>query len=63
MSEPVDKPATPSTTSWRRPTRRLFVALLGGAAAAIALPKIASPKSPRAQTRAGSGTTRWIGHC
>jgi hypothetical protein len=63
MSEPDDKPAKPATVSWRRPTRRMFVALLGGAAAAIALPNLASPKSPRVQTPAGSGTTRWIGHC
>ena len=59
MSAPDDKPAKPSATSWRRPTRRMFVALLGGAAAAIALPKVAPAKSPRVH----AGTTRWIGHC
>ena len=49
-----DKPTTP----WRPPTRRAFVAMLGAAAAALALgdqrPKVDPPRP------AG---TRWIGHC
>jgi hypothetical protein len=46
---------------WRPPTRRAFVAMLGAAAAALALreqqAKDDPPRSPR------TGTTRWIGHC
>jgi hypothetical protein len=49
-----DKPKTP----WRAPTRRAFVAMLGAAAAAIALRENADPPLSTA-TR----TTRWIGHC
>jgi hypothetical protein len=59
MSAPDDKPDDKPVSSWRRPTRRMFVALLGGAAAAIALPKVAPAKSPRVH----AGPTRWIGHC
>lgn len=55
MSAPDDKPAT----GWRRPTRRMFVSMLGAAAALLALPAIEPAKSPRT-TPPG---TRWIGHC
>ena len=52
-----DKPTTP----WRPPTRRAFIAMLGAAAASVALrdkrPKDDPPRST------WSGTTRWIGHC
>ena len=48
-------------TPWRPPTRRAFVAMLGAAAAALALRENApSSRAPRS-TR--TGTTRWIGHC
>jgi hypothetical protein len=53
-----DQPKVP----WRPPTRRAFVAMLGAAAAALALRDKARlggdpPRSP------WNGTTRWIGHC
>ena len=43
--------------TWRPPTRRMFVAMLGAAAAALALreqqaPPVRDPRLPR-----------WIGHC
>lgn len=46
--------------TWRRPTRRIFVTMLGAAAAALVLPKVAPTKSPRTTA---TGKTRWIGHC
>lgn len=45
---------------WRPPTRRAFVAMLGLAAASLALrekPEVTPPRSTWA------GKTRWIGHC
>jgi hypothetical protein len=46
---------------WRPPTRRAFVAMLGAAAASLALrekrPKDDPPRSSH------TGPTRWIGHC
>lgn len=58
MSERDDDPTpTASPPTWGRPTRRLFVAMLGAAAAAIVAPKIAPAKSTR------STVPRWIGHC
>ena len=49
-------------STWRPPTRRAFVAMLGAAAAAVTLRSTQQPETdpPRA-TR--PGTTRWIGHC
>jgi len=58
--------AKPKAT-WRPPTRRAFVAMLGAAAAALAVRETAlrSTESrnddPPRSTR--TGTTRWIGHC
>ena len=52
-----DKPKTP----WRPPTRRAFVAMLGAAAAAIALRERVQNADP--PTATATGTTRWIGHC
>ncbi len=46
---------------WRRPTRRAFVAMLGAAAAAIALREKRKQADPPRST--WTGTTRWIGHC
>ena len=51
MSDDTKKPM------WRPPTRRMFVAMLGAAAAALALREQAPPpaRDPR--------LPRWIGHC
>lgn len=49
---------------WRPPTRRAFVAMLGAAAAAIALRETRSREQPRDPPRSPwTGRTRWIGHC
>ena len=48
-------------TTWRPPTRRAFVAMLGAAAAAFALREKAQLTDPPRST--WTGTTRWIGHC
>jgi hypothetical protein len=59
-------PATP----WRAPTRRAFVAMIGAAAAALAVRNreaLAPPAAPAEPERPWhnpwSGSTRWIGHC
>lgn len=64
MSQPT-RNATKSP--WPPPTRRAFVAMLGAAAASLAVRDHASPKHrepdedrPRSSF---TGTTRWIGHC
>jgi hypothetical protein len=46
---------------WRAPTRRAFVAMLGAAAASLAL----RDRKPEADPlrRTATGKTRWIGHC
>jgi hypothetical protein len=46
---------------WQPPTRRMFVAMLGAAAAAFALKDSEKPISP--VERITNGKTRWIGHC
>ena len=46
--------------TWSPPTRRMFVAMLGAAAAAFAI-RETKPVEPPRQTWAGK--TRWIGHC
>ena len=57
------------STTWRPPTRRTFVALLGAAAAALAVgPRVAAaqPVKPSAPTPAATPVrkkTLWIGHC
>jgi hypothetical protein len=51
-------------TTWRAPTRRAFVAMLGAAATALAV-----ERSVRQALRANDDVdrprtaTRWIGHC
>ena len=48
-------------TPWRAPTRRAFVAMLGAAAAALAVrDHVRDPGDPRSTWQ---GTTRWVGHC
>lgn len=54
------KPADKAKPVWQPPTRRMFVAMLGAAAAAFAL-KDTNP--PSAVERVTGGKTRWIGHC
>jgi len=49
-----------TTVPWQPPTRRMFVAMLGAAAAALAL-RDSKPVEPSRSTWAGK--TRWIGHC
>ena len=52
---------TDEKQGWRPPTRRAFVAMLGAAAAALALREPRPKADPLRST--GSGITRWIGHC
>jgi len=53
MTDDVKKPQ-----AWRAPTRRMFVAMLGAAAAAFAV-REAQPAPPRDPARK---LPRWIGH-
>ena len=48
------------STTWRAPTRRAFVAMLGAAAAALVV-RETKPVEPARQP--WKGRTRWIGHC
>jgi hypothetical protein len=54
-----DAPASP----WRPPTRRAFVAMLGAAAAALAVQAPALDGGERAERRRRGSKTIWIGHC
>ncbi len=54
-----DKPH--DTKVWRPPTRRAFVAMLGAAAAALALREQRPAADPLRSTQ--TGLPRWIGHC
>jgi len=47
-------------TTWRPPTRRAFVAMLGAAAAALAVGETKADDPPRPTS---NGRVRWIGHC
>jgi len=49
--------------TWRPPTRRAFVAMLGAAAAAVALRETKPVETADPPRSPWSGTTRWIGHC
>lgn len=53
--------ASAESATWRPPTRRAFVAMLGAAVAAIAMPESAPMTDPPRST--WTGKTRWIGHC
>lgn len=50
--------------TWRAPTRRAFVAMIGAAAAAFAIretqQRVTESEPPRSTW---NGSTRWIGHC
>ena len=48
--------------TWRPPTRRMFVAMLGAAAAALAV-RETKPEPARRETWNGQRIPRWIGHC
>ena len=50
-------------TTWRPPTRRAFVAMLGAAAAAVAVRETETVVEPPRQTWNGQRIPRWIGHC
>lgn len=63
MTRDDDHPdAPPARRTWRAPTRRTFVAMLGAAAAALAVRATPSPVEP-APRSTWAGKTRWIGHC
>ena len=53
--------------TWRPPTRRMFVAMLGAAAAALAMRaergELRDPDDDNRPRSTWAGTTRWIGHC
>ena len=59
-----ERPATPTTgaRAWRPPTRRMFVAMLGAAAAALAV-REQTPVEIERPRSTWAGKTRWIGHC
>lgn len=56
-----DQMKDPKTT-WTPPTRRAFFAMLGAAAAALAV-RETEPAAPPRQTWNGQKIPRWIGHC
>jgi hypothetical protein len=47
---------------WRRPTRRAFVAMLGAAAALLAVRDRKPEAEDEPPRSTWTGTTRWIGH-
>jgi hypothetical protein len=49
--------------TWRPPTRRTFVAMLGAAAAAFAVREHTPAVEPEQPRSTWAGKTRWIGHC
>lgn len=51
--------------AWRPPTRRAFVAILGAAAAALAVkrPRLGGDAEVDRPRSTWAGKTRWIGHC
>ena len=59
---PERKAAPNRPATWRPPTRRVFVAMIGAAAAALAL-REETPVEPERPRSTWAGKTRWIGHC
>lgn len=59
---PERKPDPDRPATWRPPTRRMFVGMIGAAAAALAL-RETTPVEPERPRSTWSGKTRWIGHC
>ena len=57
--------AEPAASPWRPPTRRAFVAMIGAAAAALAVRNrdVLGPSDEDRPRSPWRGTTRWIGHC
>ena len=55
----------PKPTTWRPPTRRTFVAMLGAAASALALREKTAKAAPVSGPGPGARPkkTVWIGHC
>ncbi len=56
VNKPEARGPRPEAPVWRPPTRRAFVAMLGAAAALLAV-------RTRDRERAPKPTTLWIGHC
>ena len=66
MSDEPKKPPrarNAARSPWRPPTRRAFVAMIGGAAAALAVRAAKNPADEEPPRSTWAGTTRWIGHC
>ena len=53
----------PDPRTWRPPTRRAFVGMLGAAAAALALRKSEREAAAKTPGPPIPPRTRWIGHC
>lgn len=61
MTTKATKAKRSDAQTWRPPTRRAFVQMIGAAAAALALREREQAAEPERST--WTGTTRWIGHC
>lgn len=57
-------PRTPKSPTWSPPTRRSFMAMLGAAAAALAIggEANAKPAAPSPTPASPPSRPRWIGH-
>jgi hypothetical protein len=53
----------PDARTWRPPTRRAFVGMIGAAAAALALRTGEREAQAKAQNPPVPPRPRWIGHC
>lgn len=60
--ERSDAPVDDRPVPWRPPTRRVFMAMIGAAAAALAV-REQVPIEPERPRSTWAGKTRWIGHC
>ncbi len=56
------KPNRPSKATWSPPTRRSFMAMIGAAAAAVAIRTRVADEAEALRTDVQS-KPRWIGHC
>jgi hypothetical protein len=57
------KPGKPTVAPWRPPTRRVFMTMLGTAAAALALREQSKQEVTDPPRATWAGRTRWVGHC